>query len=176
MGDYIFRYLYDGKYRSLRKLRMKASWDIRGTLPWPARIPLFVLRGHTFSFTNSERRRPKPDTSFAGHTYLLTDNGTFSMAAVFAAMARDYKLGKIIGYETGGLPDTFGGPYHFTLKNSGIPCIVSSSQILSAIGTAGDDQHGVIPDVPLDRQKLAEFRNEKDPVLAYTLHYIENVK
>jgi hypothetical protein len=33
----------------------------------------------------------------------------------------------------------------------------------------GDDQHGVIPDVPVNKRDLAAFHGEHDPMLAYTL-------
>ena len=88
-------------------------------------------------------------------------------------MFRDYKAGTILGYETGGLPVTFGEPVYFTLKNSRILCSVSATQILPPQAWPGDEEHGVIPDVPLDESKLAEFKNERDPALAFTLRYIK---
>src|SRR5882724_3599731 len=88
-------------------------------------------------------------------------------------MFRDYKVGTIVGYETGGLPITFGGPHRFTLKNSRIPCSVSWTENFPARPWPGDDEHGVTPDVPLSGQELADFKTERDPVLAFTLRYIK---
>ena len=65
-----------------------------------------------------------------------------------------------------------GGPHHFTLKHSRIPCAVSWTRNLAAKPWPGDDDHGVLPDVPLDLQQLAPFQAEQDPVLAFTLRYI----
>jgi len=142
-------------------------------VPWWARPMVAVLRGRVVGHSIAERSHPRPGAFFLGHTYLLIDNGSFSMAAIFAAMFRDYQAGTILGYETGGLPLTFGGPYSFTLKNSRIPCTVSWTENLPAKPWPGDDRHGVIPDVPLSDQKLADFKTERDPVLAFTLRYIK---
>ncbi len=175
MGEDIFRYFYDGKFRSLREVRIKASWDILPLVPWWGRPIAAVLRGRVVSHSMAEHTAPKPDAFFSGRTYLLTDNGSFSMSAIFAAMFRDYKAGTILGYETGGLPQTFGGPYHFTLKNSRIPCAVSWTEDLPAKPWPGDQEHGVIPDVPLSEKTLADFKTEQDPVLAFTLRYVKTV-
>ena len=173
MAEYIFRYLYDGKFRSFRTVRVKVSWDILPLIPWWARPLAATLRGIVFSVGAAEKSVPKPGAFFPGRTYLLTDNGSYSMAVFLAAMVRDYKAGTILGYETGGLPHTFGGPYHFILKNSRIPCSVSWTENFPAKPWPGDDDHGVIPDVPLSDRKLADFRTEQDPVLAFALRYVK---
>ena len=173
MADYIFRYLYDGKFRSLSKIRFKGSWDILPQLPrWSVPIAFFC-RGRSITISVGEHTAPKPGAFFSGRVYLLTDNGSYSMATDFAAMFRDYQAGTIVGYETGGLPNTFGGPHPFTLKHSRIPCAVAWTQLFAPRPKPGDDQHGVLPDVPLTGAMLAGFQDEKDPVLAFTLHYIQ---
>jgi hypothetical protein len=174
MAEYIFRYLYGGKFRSFRQVRAKASWDILPQVPWWARPLIVVLRGRVVSHSIAENSVAKPDAFFSGRAYLLIDNGSFSMATGFAAMFRDYKAGTILGYETGGLPKSFGGPHPFTLKNSRIPCGVSWTENLPPRPWPGDDEHGVIPGVPLSDQKLADFKSEQDPVLAFTLRYIKS--
>jgi len=174
MGEHIFEYLYPDKFRLIRKIRFRASWDTTRDVPIWARPLVFVLQGHTVSHSIGEHSPRKPDAFFNGRTFLLVDNGSFSMASSFTTMFRDYKAGTVIGYETGGMPITFGGPHHFRLKNSHIPCIVSNSQILPPMEWPGDGEHGVIPNVPVTEQSLAEFKNEKDPVLAFALHYIKS--
>jgi C-terminal processing protease CtpA/Prc len=174
MAEHLFRYLYDGKFRVFSKVRAKASLDILPQLPLLARPLVAVLTGHVVSHSMGERAFRKPDAFFPGHAYLLIDNGSFSMATSFAAMFRDYKVGTIIGYETGGYADSFGGPHPFTLKNSRIRCFVSWTQNVPSKPRTEDGEHGVVPDVPLDEQKLADFRSEQDPVLAFTLRYIRS--
>jgi hypothetical protein len=173
MGEYIFRYLYAEKFGSFRMVKAKASLDILPHVPWWARPLILVLNGRVVSHSIAERAVPKPDAFFPGHTYLLIDNGSYSMATDFAAMFRDYKVGTILGYETGGLPIMFGGPHYFTLRNSRIPCSVAWTQNFPPKPWPGDDEHGVLPDVPLSLEKLAGFRAEPDPVLAFTLRYLK---
>jgi hypothetical protein len=172
MAEYIFRYLYAGKYYSFRKIRFKASWETLSSVPWWARPVDFVLRGHVIPHTNPPVSGPRPDAFFTGRVYLLVNNGTFSMASSFATMVRDYGVGTILGYETGGMPVTYGGPYRFTLKNSRIPCVVAWTQNFPPMAFPGDEDHGVIPDVPLSAQSLARFKTERDPALAFALQYV----
>ena len=56
---------------------------------------------------------------------MLTDHLVFSSAVMFADAFRDYNVGTIVGYETGGTPSHYGYPRSFTLKNSGIDFGVS---------------------------------------------------
>jgi hypothetical protein len=174
MGHHIFQYLYPDKFRVMRKLRFQATWETMRYFPkW---APLFVLLryGHTITFNPGEHAARQRHAFFNGRVFLLVDNGTYSMAAIFATMVRDYKAGTIIGYETGGLPLTYGGPHHFRLKHSGIFCNASFVQLLPPKEWPGDSEHGVIPDIPVTEQGLAQFKNEKDPVLAFALHYIHS--
>ncbi len=69
------------------------------------------------------------------------------------------------------MPTAYGDVYNFSLKNSGISCSVSWKQFFSPKPRAGDDEHGVLPDVPVGEKMLAEFRGEADPVLAVAVKY-----
>jgi hypothetical protein len=173
MGEHLFGYIYGEKFRLLRQVRIKASRDVLPHVPWWARPIVFLLSGHVMGHSISEHAVPRPKTFFSGRTFLLVDNGSYSMASSVTTMFRDYKAGTILGYETGGLPVTFGEPVYFTLKNSRIRCSVSATQILPPQAWPGDEEHGVIPDVPLNEGNLAEFKNERDPALAFTLRYIK---
>jgi hypothetical protein len=155
MGDYIFRYIYDGTFTQYSKVLVKSS-----------------LGGAVWTLVGRERAYGKPDAFYGGRVWLLVDNATFSSASDFAAMFRDYDVGKIVGYETGGLATCFGDTYAFNLKYSGIPCTVSYKQFFGPKPRPGDDEHGVLPDYPMSAEVLADFQNEEDPVLAWTLRRI----
>jgi hypothetical protein len=176
MGDFIFSYLYSGKFRQYSSVKAKVSPDIRtilhGSQKAAATVFAPVLDGKVMTHSPQEDSLSKPDAFFAGRKYLLTDNDTFSSAADFTAMFRDYGVGTILGYETGGLAISFGDVYSFTLKNSQIPCGVSWKQFFGPKPRNGDDRHGVLPDVPMNDRVLAEFKNDPDPVLSATLKYI----
>jgi hypothetical protein len=176
MGDYIFSYLYRGGFRQYSSVKAKVSPDIRATLPGPEKAAATAfapaLDGKVITQSSNEESVPKPDAFFAGRKYLLTDHGTFSSAADFSAMFRDYAVGTILGYETGGLAVSFGDVYSFTLQNSWIPCGVSWKQFFGPKPREDDDRHGVLPDAPMNEKRLAEFKNDADPVLSATLKYI----
>jgi C-terminal processing protease CtpA/Prc len=159
MGDYIFSYLYEGEFTAFSKVRISKMSD-----------------GIVETYSGSAQKHNKPSAFFSGRVWLLVDNGTFSSAADFAAMFRDYSVGKIIGYETGGLPVCFGDVYSFTLDHSGIPCGVSYKQFFCPKPRPGDDEHGVLPDLPVSSSLLAPFPRERDPLLAYTLKHIREVR
>jgi len=103
---------------------------------------------------------------------MLTDHLVFSSAVMFADAFRDYNAGTIIGYETGGTPSHYGYPRTFRLKNSGIDFGVSRTHFNAPKPTPGDDQHGVLPDVAVNRELLVPYMREADPVLAFTLAHI----
>ena len=113
--------------------------------------------------------RPKQP---AKKTYMLTDHLVFSSAVMFADAFRDYNVGTIVGYETGGTPSHYGYPRTFELKNSGIDFGVSRTHFNAPKPRPGDDQHGVLPAVAVNRELLVPYRAEADPVLAFTLAHI----
>ena len=172
MGEHIFAYLYAGKFQSFSKMALKISPDIAPHLPTWARPMAAVMKGKVVTRAAGEHAVPRPEAFFSGRTWLLVDNGTFSSATDFAAMFRDYEVGTILGYETGGVPTTFGDVHAFQLKNSGIPCGVSWKQFFPPRPKPGDDEHGVLPHIAVNDRMLADFRNEPDPVLALTLRHI----
>lgn len=179
MGDFIFSYLYGKKFCAFSKSRTKLSRDVLSSvakdwhLPEDADIDGVII---TYSIPNGVMSFKKPQAFFSGRTFLLVDNGTFSSGADFAAMLRDYGVGKILGYETGGVPCCFGDIYPFNLKNSGIQCGVSWKQFFCPKPRPGDDKHGIIPDIPMNEKLLRPYKKEDDPFLAYTLDFIKNAR
>jgi hypothetical protein len=169
--DYLFRFLHAGKTRSSAKIATRYPGGVvpkallEGTTPPAGPLPLRVL-------VYPERTLPRPADFFTGRTWLLIDHGTASSALVLAMLVRDYQAGTIAGYETSGVVEAFGSANEFTLKNSGIHCRVSDKRIWPDKPRPGDDRHGVIPDLPLDRGLLAPYRHEPDPALAWLLDRI----
>ena len=176
IGDFIISYLYDGEFSQYSRIRVRLSRDVLSSVAKNWGIPesddidgLVVNWFPRQSF-------PKPEAFFSGRVFLLVDNGTFSAAADFTAMFHDYGIGKILGYETGGLPVCFGDVYSFKLDNSEITCGVSWKQFFCPKPRSGDDEHGVIPDIPISSKKLRAYQKEDDPVLAFTLNHIKKTR
>jgi len=136
--------------------------DIRGNGGGDSRMGDYVLQ-----FLRGAG--PSTATHFNGKTYLLIDHSVFSSAVMFAGAFRDYKVGTLVGYESGGTPSHYGYPRNFTLKNSGIAFRVSRTHFQSATPRPDDDRHGVLPDIPITRELLAPYQSEPDPALAFTL-------
>jgi hypothetical protein len=174
MGDFIFTYLHEGAFQPFSRVRVRLSRDVLSSVgkDWD-RPESAGLEGMVVNWKFKPEAHGKPEAFYTGRAFLLVDNRTFSSATDFAAMFRDYSVGKMIGYETGGIPTCFGDQYGFSLKNSGIECGVSWKQFFGPKPRPGDDEHGVIPDVPMTDKLLKAYQKEDDPVLAYTLDYIK---
>lgn len=110
-----------------------------------------------------------PDEFFDGRVYLLTDNGSYSSSNLFAAAFRDYKLGTIIGYETGEPPIAFGNIVNLALPESGIEYGISACKYFPPKPRPGDDKRGVIPDVVLNDGLLRPYGGRAQ---AFVLDYI----
>ena len=88
---------------------------------------------------------------------------------MFAAAFRDYQIGTIVGFETGGVPIHFGQAPTLKLAHSGISFQAPTAQYFPPKRRAGDDRQGVMPDLPMTEKLLAPYSGEADPVLAATL-------
>jgi len=101
---------------------------------------------------------------FHGRVCVLTGPDTFSAAVLFADAVKTYHLAAIIGEETGGHPNLFGGAYYtFRLPRSGFQISIPMEREIRANGNASD-RNGVIPDIEV-QTTAADIRAGLDPVL-----------
>ncbi len=192
MGELILSYLYGEKFAPFSRIREKLSREIVSTA-YPKALEKYMgvrdaskyfvyyqkladLEGVIVDRDMVEKSATKPRAFYHGRVFLLVDNATFSSATDFAVMFRDYRVGRILGYETGGVPNSFGDLYPFELKNSGIRCNVSWKQFICPKPRPGDDMHGVLPDVPMSVELLRAYQKEADPVLAFTLDHMKKTR
>jgi hypothetical protein len=110
---------------------------------------------------------------FSGDVYVLIGPGTFSTATEFSAMVKDYKLGELIGSETGGLATSYGAFYPFDLPNTRLLVRVSHKRIYRPSGE--DDGHGVIPDHTVMTTRR-DISLGVDPILGYAIELIKSRK
>lgn len=101
-----------------------------------------------FPYTKSDR--------FNGKVYLLTGTRTFSSAMNFAQAFKQYKIGTIIGEETGGWLVSFGDKVTTTLPVSHIPLSVSTKKFYT-VGATDKDFHGVKPDIAIKADKALDY-------------------
>lgn len=108
---------------------------------------------------------------FKGNVYLLTSSYTFSSATDFASIFKDYKLGTIIGEETGGLATSYGDVYSFKLPNTNLDAGVSYKYFVRPSGSE-DMSSGVIPDYEVS-QNIDDIKTDIDTVMEYTKKLIK---
>lgn len=167
MGDFILSYLIKGKFRQFSKTLTRLSPEYFSQRPQAKRGA--GSSSGTLVSEAPERDFGTPEAFFEGRTYLLTDNKTFSSASAFAATFRDYKVGEILGYETGGLCVSFGDIISLELQNSGIPYRVSSRRFFCSKPRPGDDRRGIQPGLPFNDTLLRPYRGE---VQRFVLNYV----
>ncbi len=93
---------------------------------------------------------------FNGKIFLLTGLRTFSSAANFAQCFKHYKMGTIIGEETGGWIVSYGDKVMTELPFTGMPLSISTKKFYT-IGSTDKDMHGIIPDVKVNTTESMEF-------------------
>jgi len=115
-----------------------------------------------------ERQPKKPENNpsrFDGQIYLLIGPKTYSTAQGFAAAVQDYKLGTLIGEETGGTACSFGEWYPFDLPNTRLWVFVSTKRIPRPSGIC--DGQGVVPDYEVN-QSLEDSNQGIDTIMKFT--------
>jgi len=93
---------------------------------------------------------------FQGNIYLLTSAGTFSSAASFAQCFKYYKMGKIIGEETGGWIVCYGDNISTFLPNTKLDLTISH-KLWYGVGAKENDFHGTIPDIIVPSEKALNY-------------------
>lgn len=158
IGEFILSYLTDQEFQ-LSRLVLKVSPEALRLNPYYEKYR--DKMGQTVDLHYNRRRAgKKPEAFFNGRTRLLVGNDTFSSATDFAVIFRDYKLGEILGHETGGVPNCYGEALPLKLRNSGIKYSVSDKQFFSPKPRPGDDRHGVLPDLELTGELLRPYRGD----------------
>ncbi|HCC49185.1 MAG TPA: hypothetical protein DEQ38_13870 [Elusimicrobia bacterium] len=162
IGDFILTHLTDKPFISFSRTRWKISKEGLRILGWLGLDTSHVESrvGEVLDSTNTAVSHPRAADYFSGKTYLLVSGTTFSSATDFATVFRDYGLGKIIGWETGGVPVCFGESIPLTLPRSRIPFTVSDKQFFGPKPRPGDNIRGVMPDIPLTAGLLKKYRGD----------------
>ncbi len=124
-------------------------------------------------FTAQPEKPQDKECKFHGKSYLLTSSFTFSSANVFASTFKTYKIGSIIGEETGGLTVAYGDALSYTAPNTKMRFASSYKKFWEAGGR--EDGHGVIPDYEV-KQKIADTEKGVDTVFEFTLDLIRKDK
>lgn len=162
LARYLFEYIYNKPYNLFEEVKIKYSnYTSQQKFNFFSNIYYNMKKNEDdiIVFKPDEKIPEENPFRFKGNVYIITSNYTFSTAADFAAMVKDYKAGKIIGKETGGLASTYGDVIQDKLPNSGLNFGVSYKYFLRPAGF--DNGQGVKPDEEIDINKL-KYWYDKD--------------
>jgi len=165
IGDIFFQYIskkpyvqykkYKIKYSSLQKEDYKIRFEMTKDSIWlkTTNKPNGLIEEDNI---NSTIVLKENNNRFDGKIFLLTGISTYSSAASFAQCFKNYKMGKVIGEETGGCIIHFGDVIVATLPNSKLNFTISH-KIWYEIGAGENDFHGTTPDIEISSDKALDY-------------------
>jgi len=173
LGDELMQYISKTDFKQYDSYLIKISEELinkkwlehidsaerkPGTI-WTTDRPLIKLRDNPLRFT--------------GKLYLLVGGNTFSSASSFTSAFQCFKVGAIIGTETGGLTVCYGDTYSFKLPETKFNMRISYKKFYQACGI--DNRRGTIPDYIVENT-IEDEANSFDRVLEFTLDLIRKDK
>lgn len=169
LGNMLIEYLTEKPYQMFQKIEEKISNEVKESIKGNYLSSKYE-NGKIYSYDLKPIFPPKNKILFKGDIYLLTSNYTFSSAADLASVFKCFKLGKIIGEETGGLTVSYGDIIYQTLPNTKLNFGVSFKKFVNPCGK--ENGHGIIPDYLI----VSDKNNDKDKIMEYTINLIKNKK
>jgi hypothetical protein len=127
----------------------------------------------TYYECENKTYNPKADSiRFNGKVYVLSNYLVYSAGNTFVGLVKDYKIGKIIGTETGQSPSSDGQLCWFLLPHSNL---LASGSTTLAIRPGGDPgtTRGVLPDYEVS-QLAIDAENGVDTIMDFTINLIKN--
>jgi len=98
----------------------------------------------------------KLEQRFNGNVFILISGQTFSSAADFANACQYYKVGTIIGEETGGFVVSSGETIEVALPHSKLKLNISTTEDYN-VGAKAESRHGVKPHVNVSASKALDY-------------------
>ncbi len=173
-ADHILNYLTSKPYRDFSRVDVRLSRQLLEVQPLGLLGPFArLLQGHVVRITPKYMKPADLGYKFEGSVYAIVGSYTFSSAADFAHVLKDFHIGTLVGEETGGLRQCFGDCPSFSMPHSGLSFSVSAKRFYAPIPKPGDATHGTLPDIPITDDQLAPFADAKDPEIAFVLDLVE---
>ena len=169
---YLYEFITDKPYCTFSKLKKKLStYALKQRSGRLSRVAVLKSGKDKIQVRESKLTQPGDNKyRFNGQVYVLIGPYTFSSAADFAAIIKDYETGTLVGQETGGLASCYGDQISGRLPNSGLDFGVSYKKFIRPAGFSNG--RGVIPDVKVDVDATQKLQG-KDQVLQKTLELIK---
>lgn len=168
LGNELFQYIAKEPFEQYGKMSMKISRHLKNLWEkyyFPKGIIDSMALANLQSIPNGEvlegdeeeliSLRENP-FRFFGKTYVLTSSATFSSAADFAWCFKHYKMGKVVGEETGGWGFCYGDNVYVELPVSKIAINVAC-KLFCNVGANETSTHGVKPDVKINADEALDY-------------------
>lgn len=159
--DSLLNYLTSDSYSQYSSVSLRVSNEVKNyykehkpdTYKLIAGMPVDTL----FIFNDSlfNQNQVKKTNLFTGNIYVLTNNRTYSAAASFAGIIKNYNIGKILGQATGGTIRYYGDFMMFKLPNTKVGFYISPKEFIQFGGKNFDE--GVMPDILLNNLTMPEI-------------------
>ncbi|MFA5772909.1 MAG: S41 family peptidase [Thermoplasmata archaeon] len=168
LGDELMQYISKTDFKTFDSAFVKISNELekKGAFNWIDSTKRIVgTMIYDTTETSIRKLRDNP-LLYNGKSYLLVGGKTFSSATNFASSFQCYKVGKILGTETGGLTSCFGEGYTFELPNTKFDMKVATKKFVNACGIS--NRRGIIPDYIIENS-FADDKKGIDRVLEFTI-------
>ncbi len=153
-GDELCKYLTSNPFAIVEKMVIHISEPVRQrdiNCDYPHDTTIVVeLKPEDYVQPYSDNER------FNGKVYLLNSRLTFSAAADFASQFSYFKMGTMIGEETGGTTISSGDVVTLRLPNSGMIVRLPFKLFYNVGADENEPVHGVMPDVETDSESALE--------------------
>jgi len=154
VGDTLFQYISPVPYQQFGKALFRVS---------PTSIRLMrhawsIIPEEQYSFYDDENLIPlhKNPLRYNGKVYLLISHTTFSSAGSFSWAFKYFKMGTVVGEESGGMNICFGEMLSYELPNSKLQCGISCKRF-TQYGAKENDIHGTLPDYKVPQEKALDY-------------------
>jgi C-terminal processing protease CtpA/Prc len=156
LGDELLQYISPAPFAQFGKTTVKISDPLKQFLntnykwkmPQPNGIETYP-NSHLIELKKNKLR-------YKGDVFLLISHYTFSSAADFSWAFKYFKVGTVVGEETGGLAVCFGDIITPKLPNSGVSYSVSWKKFYG-YGATDENTHGTLPDYAVEAEKALDF-------------------
>ena len=173
LADSLISYLTTKEYRSMQSDLIKISSVTKDYIMGLQEMKLGERKGDYYIWNGVPVKPATRINSFNGSLYVLTSYMTYSTGGFFANVVKCYRLGTIIGSETGQPMIAYGDTYTYILPNTNLPCGIAKQKF--AFCCAKKEGQGVVPDFKVEHN-LNDKLKGIDTEMEFTLKMIKDKK
>jgi C-terminal processing protease CtpA/Prc len=157
LGDELFQYISPTSFAQFGKTIVRYSDIVKQFYKAASNREITNPDGIEIYNENAEVIQLRENNlRYNGNVYLLISHSTFSSAASFSWAFKYFKMGTVIGEESGGMAVCFGDVISLRLPNSGLFYGISHKKFYQ-YGATDDNIHGTLPDHSVEREKALDF-------------------